>query len=213
MRWSLERVRDEGPSFEPVDLDEIKTRLGVTNSGRDVDIQSLITSARVWAENFTGRALVDQQWRLTVGSYLGSATTPAGVYSGDYRPLATGEILLRRSPVLAVVSVSSFDGAGTETVEDDALFEVRGADSKWPTLYPLTGASWGSGELRIVFRAGYADTTSSPQEDATAIPECFKQAIKLHVEAHFDRNPENRDWNIAAAKALLRDERCELGIA
>lgn len=213
MKWALERVTT--PTDLPVTVTEMKRQLGETNAvtARDTDIEGLILSAVEWAEDFTGRALFDQQWRLTIAPYLGSGTVPAGTYSGDYRPSATGEILLRRSPILSIVSVSTFDAAGAETEEDAALFEVRGAATKWPTLYPLTGASWGSGEMRIVFRAGYVDLDTSPAGDSEDIPARFKQAIKLHVQAHYDRHAESMKLLLDAATALIRPERCDLGIA
>lgn len=213
MRWTLERVSQ--PAFEPVRLAEMKRHLRASDatSPLDGDIEALIKSAREWVEDYTGRALIDQQWRLTLSPYLGRAALPAGAYSGDYRESATGEILLRRSPVLGIVSVGSFDSDGAETAASGASYEARGVDTKWPTLYPLSGASWGAGEQRIVFRAGYADTTGSPQEDASVVPERYKQAIKLHVEAHYDRNPETMKMLLDAAKALVKDERCSLSMA
>lgn len=213
MRWTLERVTE--PEQEPVTLTEAKRHLRLPDdlTDADDDVEALIKSGREWAEDFTGRALFDQQWRLSLNSYLGSTTAPAWAYYGEYRPAATGEILLRRSPILEIVSVSTYDAAGEVTVEDDALYEIRGADSKWPRLYPLTGASWGSGEMQIVYRAGYANTTDSPGEDATVIPERFKLAIKLHVEAHFDRDEKMMALLLKSAEELLKSERCDLSMA
>jgi uncharacterized phiE125 gp8 family phage protein len=211
MKWALERVST--PDDLPVSLAEMKLNLGVGNdiTARDVEIQGKIAAAREWAEDFTGRALFDQQWRLTIAPYV--VTVPDGGYSGDYRPSATGEILLRRSPALAVVSAATVDSVGASEDLDTASYEIRGAGTKWPSLYPFSGASWGSGEMRIVFRAGYADLSTSPPGDESDIPECFKQAVMIYAEALYDRDPDKMSTLIKAAEALIRKERCDLSMA
>jgi hypothetical protein len=108
------------------------------------------------------------------------------------------------------VSIASVDSLGVETALDVADYEVMEPDSKWPRLTGLSGAT---GTLRIVYRAGFADRLGSPMEDASVVPVRFKQAIKLHVEAHYDRDKDMMQKLLDAAENLIRPERAELQIA
>lgn len=213
MRYVLERV--SGPAEEPVTLAEAKRHLREfsTVTDNDADITALIQAAREWVEEYTGRALFEQQWRLTIGDnpQIDTVSRPA-CYCAPRESLGT-EIYLRKSPALAIVSFVSVDAAGVETAVAATDYELREADSRWPRVVALNGANWSTGVYRIVFRAGYANTVSSPAEDATVIPERFKQAIKLWVEAHYDRDERMMMVLLNAAEGLVRAERVELGFA
>lgn len=217
MRFTLERVSE--PSVEPVTAAEFVRNVGefaAAATTRADDITRLITTAREWAEHYTGRALIDQSWRLTITDGVGALydavqEPPKGCYTGTTGP-RVGEILLMRSPVLAITSFVTVDAAGDETAVDAATYELREQDSKWPRLVGLDGTTWGTGTFRIVFRAGYADLTASPVEDASVVPERFKQAILLHAEAHYDRDEKMMGRLIDAAEALISPERCHFGL-
>lgn len=211
MRFVLEPVT--GPEIEPVDLERMKRELGefASVSDRDDDIEAKIVAAREWAEDYTGRILVDQQWRLSIDR---DGCMPMPPVCNDrvvcaQITSATREIYLRRSPALGIVSVKTVDGDGVETEVDDSTYELREAASKWPRLVPLSGATWTSANLRIVFRAGFVNRTGSPQQNATAIPERFKQAIILHVRSNYD---DDKDA-MAAAESILRPLRVHTGFA
>lgn len=213
-RFHLERVAQ--PDIEPVTLDELKLNLRTFSSNTDEDsmLSGLITEARQWAEHRTGRALIDQEWRLTIGHGLAiNWVTDAviGRYCGvvNWRD---GEILLRRSPALEIVSFVSVDDAGSETAVDVSTYELREADSKWPKIVGLNGATWVNGLYRIVFRAGYADRVSSPQEDASVVPDSFKIAMKLRAEALYDRDSDLMQKLLDAADAVIAHEDCNVGL-
>lgn len=222
-RFTLERV--SGPEIEPVTLDEMKRHLRAYDSvsEEDADIEALITAAREWVEDYTGRALVDQTWRLTVekgtalAGALGGDTVSGfprfGLYCGLFRWLHAGEFRLRKSPVLEITSFKSVDAAGVETDVDSATYALREADSKYPRLAGLSGATWYSGTFRITFRAGFCDLTGSPQDDLSAIPVRYKQAIKLWVEANYDRDPVMMEKLLATAASIVASERTESGFA
>lgn len=221
MNFTLERVTQ--PEVEVVTLAEMKRHLRTfaAVSDEDADITALIVAAREWVEDYTGRALIDQSWRLTIdsrtvtGDVVTGFTIPPryGYYMGIFDWNSRGEIMLRKSPVLAVTSVKSVDLAGAETTISAATYELREADSKWPRLVALNGAPWTSNMLRILFRAGFADTVGSPGEGAEVVPVRFKQAVKLHVEAHYDRDKDMMQKLLDAAEALIKPERSELQIA
>lgn len=223
MRFTLERLTQ--PEIEAVTLAEVKRHLrsfaAVTDD--DPDITSLIVGAREWAEDFTGRALIDQTWRLTIDSRVPVGDVVTGIFSGypdrcgyywgAFDWPARGEILLRKSPVIALVSVKSVDLAGVETVIDPATYQLRELDSKWPRLVALNAQPWTVNMLRIVFRAGFADRDISPAEGAEVVPVRFKQAIKMHVEAMYDRDEKMMPLLLETAAALIKPERSDLQIA
>jgi len=217
----LERVAD--PEGEPVSLAEMKRHLKMFSqiTDQDDDIKSLISGAREWVEDFTGRALMEQTWRLTLqgrcgafaggdivgGTRDGALPVGYGYYQGLYSFGRYGEIMLRRSPVLEITSFASIDSAGAETAINAATYELRDATSKWPRIVALNGATWSTcmtGDLRIEFKAGYFDDI---------VPQRFKWAMKLWVEANFDRDKDIMALLIQQAENMMRLERCDLQIA
>ena len=213
MRFVLERVSQ--PEVEPVSLAEMKRHLrefaDITEN--DDDITALIIGGRQWVEHETGRALVDQSWRLTLTDKFGvSDSVAAPDCCGFLHPLAS-EIQLRRSPVLSITEFVTVDALGDEVEIDADTYELREADSKWPKLVGLSGASWGSGTFRITFRAGFADRTASPGEDVSVIPVTLRQAIKLWVEANYDRDEKTMKLLLDTAERLIESERCHFGLA
>lgn len=177
----------------------------------DDDISGLITMARAWYEEYTGRALIEQQWRQTIENY----GRPIGLYPGEtlvgYNAV-NYEILLKRSPVLAVLSVVTIDAAGTQTTIDTDDYRLDQSNAKWPRIVPVNGFG-GAYELRIDFRAGYADRLGSPTEGAEKVPATAKQAIKLYAEAHYDRDPKTMEMLIKSAEQLADQESTNLRVA
>jgi hypothetical protein len=227
-KFTLERVTQ--PEVEPVTLAEMKRHLRAFSSvtDEDSDITALIVAAREWVEDYTGRALIDQQWKLTLngrpGSFSGGdivsgardGALPVGYYAGIWNWGNAGEIMLRKSPVLMITAFKSVDVAGVETTVDPLTYQLREADSKWPRVVALNGGTWSTwltGDLRITYRAGFADTVGSPGEGAEVVPVRFKQAIKLWVEANYDRDEKMMPILLETAECLIKPERSELQIA
>lgn len=203
MSFDLERMTGAEPDFEPVTVEEAILQVhefsSIPTAKREL-LESLITSAREWAEDFTGRSLVDQGWRQTV----------------NLTESESSGILIRRSPFLGMYAGSPFAGvssvsdAGVLTEFDTDAYEIRGANGKWPRLWSLSG-NWAKGTYRIEYRAGYIDTVGSPS--VGAVPQRFKAAILLHVEAHYNRDKDTMKMLLEVAENLLRDERAEVSIA
>jgi hypothetical protein len=210
MRWILELVSE--PEIEALELAQMKRELREFDSvtSRDDDITAKIKSAREWVEDFTGRVLVDETWRLSIertGSLFTTDPDVGRVFSGAVGP--TRDIYLRRSPILAITSVVTVDAEGVETTVDAADYQLRDADSRWPMLVPINSSTWGSANIRITFRAGFADMTGSPQDDASVVPERFKQAMILWVKSNYDDDPASFE----AAKNLAMPLRAHVGFA
>ena len=153
MKFTLERVA--GPDIEPVTLAEMKRHLRCQEGVevQDDDITALIVAAREWVEDYTARALIDQTWRLTVDEIAGDAVqrillrrSPVIRRHEWLRWMRRGEIMLRRSPILAVTSFKSIDAAGAKADVGTDTYSLREADSKWPRLVLMSG-TWPSGTL------------------------------------------------------------------
>lgn len=216
--FALERVSD--PASEPVTLAEMKLHLreydGVTS--HNDEITNLIVAAREWVEDYTGRALIDQSWRLTIGEYEAifanvDSDTVTGYYRGPQKKTLDGSILLLKSPALSITSFDTVNADGTTTAVDSDTYELRDADSKDPRLAPLSGAQWTAAQKRIVFRAGYADLDSSPVGTAADVPERYKQAMKLWAEAMYDRDKDMMEKLLDGAERIIKGERRDLQIA
>jgi len=214
MNFVLERITN--PEIEPVTLAEIIQHVNEFSSvsaATQTELTNLIVAGREWAEGFTGRALIDQTWRLTLTN-LANDPIPSryGYYAWSADWWRGNEISLRKSPAIVVVTAASVDPIGTETEIDPATYEIRELKSKWPRLVSI-GAAWPTTDLVITFRAGFADRLGSPIQGAEMVPERFKHAIKLWVEAHYDRDKDMMSKLISVAEAVLRPERAELSIA
>jgi uncharacterized phiE125 gp8 family phage protein len=214
VRYVLERTSE--PEIEPVSAAEFIRNVGEFSSAateRADDISLAITAAREWVEKRTGRALIDQGWRLTLTDDQAAYDRVAGsadVVTG-YITSAMTCIPLFRSPVIEITSFVSVDSAGDETAIDSATYELREADSKWPKLVALNSASWGTGTYRIGLRAGYANRDVSPGEGASVVPARFRKAILLYAEALYDR--ERMDELMQTADSLIAPENCNTGLA
>ena len=219
MNFVLERVSE--PAIEVVTLAEMIQQVrefSTIPAATQDELTRLIAVAREWAEHYTGRIMVDQQWRLTIGDYVNryanvDSDTVTGYYTGVTRPTLDGAILLRKSPVLAITSINSVDADGVETLIAADTYQLREADFRWPTVVRLSGTTWATGTYRILFRAGFADQTSSPTTGAEVVPQRFKQAIRLYAEAHYTKEEKRMGMLIEAAEKLIRPESSDLSLA
>lgn len=129
------------PALSPVTLTEAKSYLRVDADDDDARIEQLIRAVTRKAEEFTRRAFLTQTWEL----------------SFDSAP--PNRIEIPRPPLLSIVSIKSYDEAGTEAVFDlnNIWVDKRSTPGRialkegveWPTeLRPIDS-------IVIQFIAGY----------------------------------------------------------
>jgi uncharacterized phiE125 gp8 family phage protein len=195
-QWTLARLIE--PDIEPITTAEAKTHMRVEVSDDDTYIDTLITAAREWVEEYTGACLIDQTWQLKFQGY---------VY---------GEFRLRRYPIIEVQSFV-YDESGTATTLASTNYEVDGALTKFPKLiqsYNGTISANYTRPITIQFRAGFANRSVSPTEGREKVPAPFKHAIKLlvgHLYENREADPKMADVPMAV-KWLLNTKRAELGV-
>jgi len=154
------------PTAEPVTLSEAKDYTKVEVSDDDTLINDLITSARLYVENYTRRALITQTITMKI----------------DWHFPHVIELL----PDLQSVTAASFtyvDSNGDTTQVPTATYTVDTTsdpgrvylayNQTWPTVRMQRQA------ISVVFVTGYGDNGSS-------VPEPIRTAIKMMVTYHYE---------------------------
>ena len=162
----LTPIRTVAPAEMPVTLAEAKAHLRVDHDDQDDLITAQIKAATAYLDGYAGilgRALVTQTWRQDFAGFA------------DRLPLPV-------SPVIAIVSVSYFDGGNVQQTLDAGVYDLfadaRGAyvtlrpGQVWPVTFHRADA------VSITFTAGYGA--------AADVPEPIRQAILLIVQRLFD---------------------------
>ena len=187
------------PASFPLTLEEVKSHLNVDYADKDALIELYLQAAVDHAERFTGRALVDQTWELSLSEF------------------PVGKITIPKPPLLEIVSIVYDDAAGSEQTVDAASYVVD-YDSSPGSVSLLPALTWptvlvAENSVRIRFRAGYLVDESPADGD---VPSAIKAAILLIIGNFF----ENREtvsqgvvMEIKIAEQLLRDYRVSTSIA
>lgn len=161
------------PTEEPVTLEEAKLFLRVDHTDEDDLISSIITAARVWAEEYTQRAFVTQTLTLLLDKFPGGHMflPELAVFNVN-----SSVIYLPRSPVASVDEIRYIDTEGTQQTVSNFRADTDSEPGRiiaefgdvWPPTRPVTNA------VEVDFTAGYGA--------ASAVPDGIKAAIKIMVE-------------------------------
>lgn len=163
-------------------------------------ITRLITVAREAAENYTGRAIAQQQYELALDAFP----------SGD-------EVSLQTSPVTAIDSVTYVDTAGaTQTLSAgvyhlDDYQMVPAMRLGWSQQWPATRDQGNA--VKITFTAGSTDTDSP---NTFPCPMAIMQAMLLTI-GHLYENRQSTTGTQRyelpdGVKALLTPYRINMGV-
>ncbi len=151
------------PAVEPLSLAEAKHFLRVEHDDDAALITALITGARGHVEAATRRALMTQDWRLVLDAWP-----------------PHGRITLLLAPLQEVAAARVFDSGGAAQEIDAGNFVIDAAAAPGVIAFPpwsvaAPGRALAGIEVDVV--AGYG-------EEASAVPEPLRQAIRLLV-AHW----------------------------
>lgn len=138
---------------EPVSLAEAKEHLRVLHSDEDAYITSLITTARIWAENFQRRRF------LTTAETWYFDGWPSGNYiTLPYPPLqsVTGVYYTNTSDVESTFATDNYD---VDTNSEPGRIMLK-YNKSWPTatLRPMN-------PIRVPFETGYGDVSNDVPMD------------------------------------------------
>jgi uncharacterized phiE125 gp8 family phage protein len=153
------------PASEPIALQEAKEHCRIDGTDEDALMAGLITAARDYVENVTGRQLVTATWDLTLDRF------PCWPYAID----------MPRAPLQSVTSISYVDTDGHTQTVSSATYVVSapaGATAErgrislaYSQVWPPT--LWQANVVTVRFVAGYGN--------ADAVPQALKQAMLLGI--------------------------------
>lgn len=135
----------DGPTLEPLDLDEVKKALRFTSDTEDTLIDAYISAARQHFEEQTGRQLM-------------LATRERRFYT-----LPDGPLELPFPPLREVLSVSTGDSGSPDSDlvlgTDYTVSTPTGPHAAPGLIYPVSGAIWPNAAQAIVrYRCGYGNS-------------------------------------------------------
>lgn len=181
-RLTIEDTLIEGPTIEPLDLEEVKKQRKVSSTSLDTLFVLWISAARQLFEEQTGCQLM------------------TATYETRYDAFAVdGVIEVPHPPLQSVTSVTYLDDAGDEQTVDPATYTVLAPSSDRPSRGRIvlnTGAAWPTvitrpNVVRVRYVAGYGGAPG-------AVPELVKVALFFLV-GHFHRFGEDvQDAKLAA---------------
>jgi hypothetical protein len=204
------------PAVEPVSLAEARSHLLLpsTVTDQDAEIQELITSAREFAENFTGRTYVHTtyDWVLDHWPMPASLAQRALMQTLNMPSPPLAEIRPPRSPLVSVASITYYDPQGVQRTLDPAVYQVMtGTPGR---IIPAFAQAWPAvrswpGSITVRFVAGYS-------ADASGVPKAVKSAIRLMVGGWFTNRehiarqrprvlPSGVDWLLSVSDSGAYD--------
>lgn len=161
------------PPMAPVTLAEVKAHLRVDTDADDTLLASLIATATSALDGVTGllgRALVQQQWRLTMADF------PDGTADAIALPLP---------PAISVDAITYETPAGETVTLATSAYRVLGlSDPFGASLQPVTywpATSGTADNVQILFTAGFSPSNDSPPNYAANVPAPIRTAILQHV--------------------------------
>lgn len=165
-------TRTTDAATEPITLAEAKQHLREDSDDLAVEaeINGLITAARQYVEEETGRSLITQTWSLTLDAF----------------PCGGEPILIPRPPLIEVTEIAYLDQSGSSQTWASSNYRVDGASDPGRVSlevdrhYPL--ARNVSQAVTITYTAGYGT--------ASAVPQGIKQAMYLLIGSWYT-NREN----------------------
>ena len=172
------------PSGEPLSLDEVKQWVRVDTPYDDLLLLGLIAAARNYAEEKTRRCLITQTWKLVLDSFPGPSLmgVPYGVAYG----VPGHAILLERTPVVSVGSITYLDMSGTQQTMPSTDYTTEFA-SEPARITPVFGKIWPInlpqiGSVQVTFTSGYGT--------ADKVPDGIKTWMKLRIGALYENREE-----------------------
>lgn len=149
------------PVLEPVTIDEARAFLRLANQQEQDTLPTLIAAGRAHVESLTGRALLKQEWQMTL--------KPPYPPSSPLVRMGAGHVVIHlpKPPLMSVVSV--------KLGEKDIPFQQE--ESK----VVLSPQYWNE-TIKINYWAGYGET-------ATDLPPDLKMAVLMVIRCLYDDRP------------------------
>lgn len=168
-----------GPATEPVSLLQAKAFLRVDDSAEDNLISTLIAAARIHVESVTGRALIEQTWRVVLDDWPVDRIVKLPV-----------------APLMSLTLITAYDaeGNGTAVSLAEVLPETNVAPARLflPRSFDEAPLLRARQAIEIDYVAGFGD-------EADDVPSALTQAILALVGYWF----EHRDAVVMAGSGAV----------
>ena len=180
-----------GPATEPLSVDDVRPFFRLVHDGADSFLTPLIAAARERCERITGRALISQQWKLTLTRW----PSVGAERSGDDYDLGGPLIRLPKPPLITVDEVKYVDLNGTlttlatnqyvvdTTTEPATISPAFQSGSNAYVIWPIIRVQRAA--IQVKFTAGYGTSGAD-------VPWEIKERIKNYVAYCFE-HPVERD--------------------
>lgn len=178
-------VQTAPPGIEPVSLADVKLNSRVIDTADDTLFPLLISTARRYAESYTGRSFITQGWKLVMDSFPGghSSSVPWGTTYG----WPENAVFLDRGNVLSVTSITylAMDGTTQTMPSTDYIADLSGCPAR---ITPVFGKIWPIpmpqiGSVSVNYTAGYGPA-------ATDVPEGIRHWIQMRVATLYENREE-----------------------
>jgi uncharacterized phiE125 gp8 family phage protein len=162
-----------------VSLDDAKAYLKLDTDDEDALVTTLVTAARLHVEGTTGRALLNQSWRLVLDDWP-----------------SVGLVRLPVGPLQSLTAITAYDINGDPVTlsTDGVLWDAQAA----PTLLYLP-AGFGDAVILRPLQAIEIDYVAGYGPDPADVPATLRQALLLLVAYWF----EHRDAVVLAGSGSV----------
>jgi hypothetical protein len=181
------------PASEPISTSDAKSFLRVDTSDDNALIDRLVKTARIFCEEYTGRALINQTYEFYIDAFS-EVDTPLweGIRIGADINLYKNYINLPRPPLSSVTSIYTYDDADTGTLFPTTSYYVDSI--ALPGRIVLrNGQTWPSSlrtanGVKVTYIAGYGSSASD-------IPEALITGMKEHVSYLYENRGDDEKVN------------------
>jgi len=174
---------------EPVTVEECKLWAHIDSDADDTNIAYMITTARQWAEEYSGRVFLNTTKTLKIDSFKDTMELPG-------------------TPLYSVSSITYLDENGDEQTLSSSIYDVDTTtepglvtlayDESWPTTQMSHNA------ITITYTSGYGTSASN-------VPSKFKAAIMMlvaNMDCHREATTEAKIHEVPfGVRALLSIDR------
>lgn len=184
------------PAKTCVTLDAAKAFLRIDGYEENDLLLTLIEAATEQAEAFTGQSFINRTLRLTLDAfpYNGADAWWDGVRDGAISSLlpSPAHIVLPRSPIASVTSITTYSASGAATVMNAAAYQLNPTDH---SVNLRSGYAWptdlrASAGIEVAYVAGYGP-------DPANLPARVRLGVLQQVAALY----ENRDGSACMCDA------------
>jgi hypothetical protein len=181
------------PESEPVVLSDAKNWAKVDTDDDDSVITSLITAARMAAEEYMRRTLITTTYKLTHDLHGNDFynSLPAGTYDLPIMALYGGmprDVELPKGSIQSISGVTCYLLDNSTQVFDSSNYYLDTAGNRlvlnfgviWPPNMRPRAA------VEITYVAGYGD-------DATDVPQPIRTALMIHIASMYEQRGQTQD--------------------